>query len=151
MGRDNLQTNPSSLTPTQIAQVEGLAGKIDAVQAELMVIEGLLTSAPTSGKTIKTAAINLSASGTVVASVSSKRIKVFAIKLTVDANLTVYWKSNTTAIEGPQSYPATGGYCETVDPPNFILATTAGEALVLNVSGTGNVGGRVSYWDDDAS
>jgi len=103
-------------------------------------------------KTLKTAVVSLSATGTVIAAVSGKRLKVYAIKLIVDAALSVNWRDGAaTALEGAQALAANGGYTEAVNPPAFLLATTAGNTLDLVISGTGNAQGRVSYWDDDSA
>lgn len=105
---------------------------------------------PSAAKTLLTAPINLSATGTVVAAVSTKRIKVYSIVLICSAALGVKFRDGgSTDLEGQQSIAATSGRVETVDPPNFILATSAGNSLDLVIAGTGNVGGRVSYWTDD--
>lgn len=105
-----------------------------------------------SGKTVKTATISLSATGHIVSAVSSKRIKVFAIVLNVDAALSVNFRSgNSAALQGVMALAANGGYTIAVNPPAFVLQTAAGEALDLVISGTGNACGHVCYWDDDAS
>ena len=105
-----------------------------------------------SGKTLKSAVVNLTATGTVVSLVAGKRIKVFAAKVICSAALTVNFRSGgATALEGPQAIALNGGFTESVDPPNFLFGTTAGESLDLVISGTGTAAGRVSYWDDDAN
>lgn len=111
---------------------------------------GRVPGAPGGGLTLKTEDIALSSTGTIVAAVTAKKIKVYAIKLIVDAALTVYLRSGaSTALEGGQALAANGGYTESVTPPGFLLSTAAGESLDLVISGTGNARGRVSYWDDD--
>jgi hypothetical protein len=103
-------------------------------------------------KTLKTAAFSLSATGSVVSAVTSKRIKVFAIKLSASAAISVKWRDGaSTDLEGFQPLAANGGYVETVQPNAFLLATSAGNSLDLVISGTGTASGRVSYWDDDAT
>lgn len=107
-------------------------------------------------KTLKRAVINLGASGdnTVIAAVASKVLKVYAYaiqstgtvtaKLTdgaAGASLSLNW--TLQAREGAVSAVAT--------PPNYLFKTTAGLALILNLSGAVTVGCEVSYWDDDAS
>lgn len=104
-----------------------------------------------SGKTLKTAAISLAGTGHVVAAVVSKKIKVYAVKLIVDAAISVNFRSgDSTALEGVMPLTANSGYVESVNPPAFLFATAAGEALDLIMDGAGNARGRVSYWDDDA-
>lgn len=152
MARDTTQTVPSALSPSQIAQVEGFTGKLDATLLLLADIETLLTSAPESGKTIQSVVLDKSSTGTVIAAVTGKRIKVFAILLTVDAAISVNFRSGASiALEGVQAYEAKGGYTQAVDPPNFLFGTTAGQSLDIVISGAGNVRGRISYWTDDAT
>lgn len=105
-----------------------------------------------SGKTLKSAAFTLSATGTVVAAVATKRIKVYALKLIVDASISVHFRDGaSTALEGAQTLLANGGVVESVNPPSFLFASSAGNSLDLVISGTGNASGRVTYWDDDAT
>ena len=105
-----------------------------------------------SGKTLKSAVISLAVTGTVVSAVASKRIKVFAIKLICSAALSVNWRDGaTTALEGVQSIAINGGYTESVNPPNFLFGTTAGNSLDLVITGVGTAAGRLSYWDDDTT
>lgn len=112
----------------------------------------LLTIDEGTRKTLKSAVVSLSATGHAVALVSSKKIKVFAYKLVCDAALVVNFRSGaSTALEGAQSFAANGGCAESVNPPSFLFATAAGEDLDIVITGTGNVRGRVSYWDDDAT
>jgi len=105
-----------------------------------------------SGKTLRTIAYNLAATGNVVPAVVGRRIKIFGVKLFASANLTVNWRDGAAlAIEGAQTVPANGGYVETVNPPSFVFVTTAGNGLDLVIVGAGNAAGRVSYWDDDTT
>lgn len=104
------------------------------------------------GKTLKSAVINLGATGTVINAVSTKRIKVFAVKLVVSAAVSVSFRDGaSTGLEGAQPLAANGGFVESVNPPAFLFGTTAGNSLDLVISGAGTVVGRVSYWDDDAT
>ena len=103
-------------------------------------------------KGLKHQLISLSATGTVVAAVPGRRIKVFAVKAVADAALSVRFRSGaTTALEGNQALAANGGYIEQVSPPSYLFATAVGEGLDLVITGVGNVGGRISYWDEDAT
>lgn len=121
-----------------------------------------LGSAPASGggatpseitgadKTMRTMAFDISATGTVIPTVSGRRIKVYAIKLTTDAPVSVAFRDGaSTLLEGMQDYLANSGYIDNIQPPAFLMATSAGNSLDLVVSGTGNVSGRISYWSDD--
>jgi hypothetical protein len=103
-------------------------------------------------KTLKSASFSLTATGTVVAAVGGKRIKVYAVKCVVNAAMTVNWRDGaSTAIEGAQALALNGGYSESVQPPAFLFGTTAGNTLDLVLVGVGTAAGRVSYWDDDAT
>lgn len=102
------------------------------------------------GKSIKSAAFSLASTGTVVDAISGKRIKVFAVKLVVSADLTVNFRDGaSTDLEGPQPYSAKGGYIENLQVPCFLFGTSAGNSLDLVISGTGTASGRVTYWDED--
>ena len=103
-------------------------------------------------KRLKTASFSLSATGTVVAAVSGKRIKVYAVKLVSSADLSVNWRSGgATALEGALPLSTNGGYVEAIEPPEHLFATVAGQSLDLVINGTGTVAGRVSYWDSDGT
>jgi hypothetical protein len=100
----------------------------------------------------KSAVINLNATGTVVAAVAGKRIKVFAVKLVVSSASSVSFRDGTTtAIEGPQPIAVNSGYIECVNPPAFLFGTSKGNSLDLVIAGGGSAMGRVSYWDEDAT
>lgn len=99
---------------------------------------------------LKTASFSLTSTGTVVSAVTGKRIKVYAITMNVSAALSVNWRDgSSTGLEGAQALAANGGYVTAVNPPAFLLATTAGNTLDLVISGTGTAAGRVSYWVSD--
>lgn len=105
-----------------------------------------------SAKTLKSASFSLTATGTVVAAVPTKRLKVYAVKLVVSAALTVNFRDGaSTALEGAQSIAINGGYVESVNPPAFLMGTTAGNSLDLVITGIGTAAGRASYWDDDGT
>lgn len=109
-----------------------------------------LVNPPATGKTIKTVAFSLSATGTVVAAVVGRRIKVTSVKLIAAAAISVNWRDGAaTNLEGAQNIAANGGYTESVDAPDFLFATTAGNSLDLVISGGATAAGRVTYWDDD--
>lgn len=118
-----------------------------------LTIDGTVTAVDSgAGKTLKSASFSLSSTGSVVTAVTSKRIKVYAVKLVCSAAISVNFRSGaSTSLEGAQAIAANGGYVEAVNPPAFLFGTTAGESLDLVISGTGTAAGRVSYWDDDAS
>jgi hypothetical protein len=104
------------------------------------------------GKTLKSADFSLSATGTIVAAVPTKKIKVYAVKLIVSATLEVNFADSTPdQLEGAYTLLANGGVIESVNPPAFLFSTAAGKSLDLTITGTGTASGRVSYWDDDAT
>ena len=128
-----------------------VASHLEGNVAGPVTVDGTVTDGG-SGKTLKTAAVSLTATGTALAAVPTKRLKVYAVKLVVSAALSVHWRDGAaTALEGAQALAANGGYTEAVDPPAFLFATTAGQSLDLVISGTGTAAGRLSYWDDDGS
>ena len=144
---DLLETQPISIASMPSTPVTGTFWQ--ATQP----ISGTVTSTDGgAGKTLKSAVVSLSSTGTVVSLVSSKRIKVYAVKLVVSAALVINFRSGgSTALEGTQSLGINGGYTEAVNPPSFLFGTTAGESLDLVITGVGTVAGRVSYWDDDSA
>lgn len=108
-----------------------------------------------SGKTLKRAVVALTATGDVVAAVAGRRIKVYAWEIqsrndtmtvqfrdgAAGAFLGVRWNFNTRE----------GAMGSAVQPPTFIFATSAGNALQAVITGTGTVDLAVSYWDDDTT
>lgn len=105
-----------------------------------------------SGKTLKSQKFSLSATGTIVSAVASKRIKVYAVKLIVSAAISIKFRDGaSTDLEDLQPYAANSGAIESVTPPDFLFQTAAGNSLDLVISGTGTASGRVSYWDDDST
>lgn len=102
-------------------------------------------------RTKKTQKFSLAATGTVVAAVSGKRIKVYSVRLLVSAAISVKFRDGAaTDLEDLQPLAINGGFTESVNPADFLFATTAGNSLDLVISGAGTASGRVSYWDDDA-
>lgn len=146
-------TVAASALPTGAATETTLAAlntKVTAVNTGAVIISsGNLTDAG-SGKTLKTAAFSLSATGTVIPAVSTKRLKVYAVKLLVSAAITVSFRDGaSTSLEGAQVL--SGGYIEVINPPSFLFASTAGNSIDLVIVGVGTAAGRVSYWDDDTT
>lgn len=104
-------------------------------------------------KTFKTAPINCGSSGAneIVAAVSGKRIKVYAIVFIATGTVTAKWQSDTADLTGDKSFQAREGYAVAVNPPAFLLGTEAGKKLNLYLSAAVAVDGWVAYWDDDAT
>jgi len=108
-----------------------------------------------SGKTLKRAVVSKTADGDIVALVATKKIKVYAYEIqSKTAGMTCQIKSNNaagTALTVPWANDAREGVMgSAVQPPAFLFATVAGEALFADITGTGTVDIAVSYWDDDA-
>ncbi len=76
---------------------------------------------------------------TIVSAVSGKKIVVLNYLLTVSAN-TVTWKSGSTVISG-----AIDESHSMRDPDAGLIETDTGEALILNLSGTSQVSGFLTY------
>ena len=147
----------SAAQTTGNSSLSSIDGKVTACNTGAVVLTtgsaaiGTITDGG-SGKTLKSAVISLTATGTVVAAVGGKRIKVYAVKLICSAALSINWRDGaSTALEGVQSIAINGGYAENVNPPSFLFGTTAGNSLDLVITGVGTVAGRVSYWDDDGT
>ena len=147
-------TLPDSTTAEAVAS---LAYAWDATSSSFVKLAvdhgtGALLVADATVKTLKSASFSLSATGTVITAVATKRLKVYAIKLVVSAAISVNFRDGaSTGLEGAQAIAANGGYIESVNPPAFLFGTTAGNSLDLVISGTGTAAGRVSYWDDDTT
>lgn len=109
-----------------------------------------------SSKTLKRAIVSLSADGDIVALVSTKRIKVYAYEIqSRNDSMTLQLKSSNatgTALGIRWAFNTReGAMGSAVNPPAFLFATVAGEALFADLTGTGTVDIAVSYWDDDAT
>ena len=62
------------------------------------------------------------------------------------------WKDGaSTDLTGDNNLGIREGYAPSVTPPAFLLETSAGNALILNLSAAVAVDGWVAYWDDDGS
>ena len=107
-----------------------------------------------SPKSYKTEAISDANAGnnTIVAAVAGVRLKVYAIHFNVSGNVNMIWVDGTVGdLTGDMNFNTREGYTNAVTPPAFLLATTAGEALIMNLSGAVAVDGWIAYWDDDAT
>jgi len=124
----------------------------DAVRVNVVV--GSVTDSG-SGKTLKRAVVSLTASGNLVALVSAKMIKVYAFSLqSISDTMTVQITdgSGGTALDQLWTLNAREGVmASAVNPPAYLLKTSAGVALYLTITGTGTIKAVCSYWDDDAS
>lgn len=101
---------------------------------------------------MKYAVINASASGsnTIVAAVTNKRIRVLSYTMIAAGDVTVTWRSASTAISGPMALATNGGAAPSAGqatPAGLIgqFETNQGEALNLNLSAAVAVGGHITY------
>ena len=87
-------------TQATLALIKAKTDNLDALLSTLATAAGQGIG----GKTLKTAKFSLSATGTVVAAVASKRIKVYAYKIVVSAAISVKWRDGaSTDLEDLQS------------------------------------------------
>ena len=97
----------------------------------------------------KNAGVTATASGNtqVVAAVPGKIIRVITVVLNnADAStVKIRFQSATTNITDPQELSVEGGGFAKNEWPGFYCETAVGEALNLNLSGAGDVGGKVGY------
>lgn len=106
----------------------------------------------TTALTPKFAAIAAATSGdnTLVAAVSSKKIRVLSMMIVAGAAGNIYFTSNAggTVICGGSSnkiqLPANGGFTLNFNPLGH-FETSAGQALVMNASSTGPFSGVLTY------
>lgn len=112
-------------------------------------------------KSLKTVSSNLSANANVIAIVSSKRLKVYALTV-VDAgvsalpNLIIFKSGGNAGSELWRTFlqsntNAPMGYAQSVTPPAFLFGTVAGEALTVVPNQSDNLHYSIAYWDDDAT
>lgn len=113
----------------------------------IMDLHYLLTT-PGRNKVLQSAAVTVAGSqtgSTLVAAVAGKSIYAYYIKMVATAATTIKLLSNTTAFNGPESYPTQGGYIDSLPPPDYVHKTASGEALKIT-TGPGAVEGFVKYW-----
>lgn len=133
-GADGTASDVSAASPLPVSDAGGS-----------LTVDGSVTAV--SGKTLLSAAFALAATGAVVGTVTGSGIRVYAVKLTVSAPISVLWRDGpSTALEGAQPYGTYGGYCEAVTPPEFLFECAGTQSLDLVISGTGTASGRVSYF-----
>src|SRR6266404_6983009 len=121
-----------------------MANSVPVVVASNQTAIPVSATITNSGTLFKT--VQLSATGTVVALVGGKSIRVISAQLIADSALTVKWQSHVTPtdITGSAYLAANGGYVLPYNPDGW-FQTISGEALDLNITGTGNVGGSITY------
>lgn len=87
----------------------------------------------------------------VVAAVTGKRICVTRVMVVTKTALDLKFQSATTDITGAMGYAAGGGWRDGIarnadDADDCLFETAVGEALNINLSGAGTVGGYISYF-----
>ncbi|HND25057.1 MAG TPA: hypothetical protein PK229_12110 [Rhodocyclaceae bacterium] len=98
----------------------------------------------------KYAAIQVSTSGdnTIVNAVTGKKLLVLAYNYMANGSVNVKWRSNTTDQTGLAYLAQNTGKVAPFSQVGW-FKTSAGEALVLNLSGNVAVGGEVVYAEVD--
>lgn len=136
----------SESVPVRDCPAEDLANLIASAAA---TIDGGSTTA----RTLKTAVIskNTAATHEIIAAVTGKVIKVYAINIVCSAANTVNFENGTTDTTGVMSFAANGGMAAAVNPPAYLLKTAAGAAFQMTLGSAQQVSGWVAYWDSDAA
>lgn len=134
-------TVTATVTGATLAAGTALIGAVASALRTDSIMNGTTSLTP------KFASIAASSSGdnTVVAAVTSKKIRVLRYSLSANGAVNAKWKSATagdiTGLKYLTQYGAhAGAFC-----PVGLFETTAGEALVLNLSGAVAVGGELTY------
>jgi len=87
----------------------------------------------------------------VVAANAAYAIEVYQYSFSSTADCTVTWKSDTTAISGPMSVVANGGFVNVAAPVTApgqaepLLKTAKGEGLKMTISAAATIGGHLVY------
>lgn len=112
------------------------------------LITGTLGGSNLTALTPKFATITASSSGatTIVAAVTSKKIRVLSWTLVCNAAVNTKWQSHVTPTDktGLHYFAANGGISVPFSPVGH-FETVAGEALDINLSGAVAVGGSLVY------
>lgn len=98
--------------------------------------------------TVKYATIDIATSGdnTIVSGVSSKSIKVLSYIFGGATATTVRFKSAaSTDLSGAMQVVVTSGVVWSAQSPVGLFVTNVGEALVINLSGSNQISGHLTY------
>lgn len=119
-----------------------LIGQVSASNETSTVYSGTTALTPT----FSTIVASASGATTIVALVSSKKIRVLALQLVANAAVNVKWQSHVTPTDltGLAYLAANGGYVLPYNPVGW-FQTNTGEALDINLSGAVAVGGSLTY------
>jgi len=145
----NLHTVVDSGTITAVTAITNalpagtnLLGQVSASAETATVYNGTTALTPT----FSTIVASASGATTIVALVSSKKIRVLALQLVANAAVNVKWQSHVTPTDltGLAYLGANGGYVLPFNPVGW-FQTNTGEALDINLSGAVAVGGCLTY------
>jgi hypothetical protein len=99
---------------------------------------------------IDTISDGVSGQNTLIAAVTGKRLKVYALVLISEGTVGVEFRDGaSTALTGRMNFQAREGLTIAVAPPAFLLQTTAGNAFTMNLDAAVQIDGWFAYWDDD--
>ena len=101
------------------------------------------------------AVINAVSSGSstqvLIAANAAYAIEVYQYSFSSTADCTVTWQSDSTAISGPMSVVANGGFVNVAAPVTApgqaepLLKTAKGEGLKMTISASATIGGHLVY------
>lgn len=96
--------------------------------------------------TPKFASVSVASSGdnSVVAAVTSKKIRVLAYVLVADAAVAVKWRNGSTDVSGAMSFASNGGASAPFNPVGW-FETSVTTALQLNLGSAVGVRGHITY------
>lgn len=143
-----------SLSKGSIATVSGSSEPAGDKQPQhVMLVDTAGAALSIGGKTIKTAAINVSSSGnTEIVSSVATRIKVTAISLSHAGTVNSKWRDGAgTDLSAAQPFSDREGYVLAGSVTSPLLQTTAGNPLILHLSAAIAATGWIAYFDDDAT
>lgn len=136
----------------------GLDVDVTRVQGNVTVVQSTPASLQTQvrladqTKTILRAVIDFTTTGdnTIVAALAGNKTKVLAYSLVVGAATNLRWKSAATSKSGLMNFGANMGISQPYPstPDQNCLETGTNEALILNQSGTAQVGGYIVYYQE---
>jgi hypothetical protein len=159
----NISGTVSLPTGAATAAKQPALGSAGSASTDVITVQGIASGTPlrtassaetsavyngTTSLTPKFAAVVASASGvtTVIAAVTSKKIRVLALELMSNGTTNVKWQSHTTPTDltGLAYLVANAGYVLPFCPTGW-FETVSGEALDINLSAAIAVGGSVVY------
>lgn len=133
-------TNP---LPVNVNNMPAADRTVDSIAAALQTGALMNGNVPLTPKFAK---IAVAASGTIVAAVAGKKIRVIAWDLVCNGAVNAKWQSHVTPTDltGLYYFSANDGIAKSFSPFGY-FETVAGEALDLNLSAAIAVGGSLVY------